>query len=190
MRPASQRFHEVRDLRTALLIYSATEQAPAVKVRDQLRELGWDVGITPVVLPPRTRHEEACSFPRDPECTPCTCQKVYEGRRESNGFASSLLSKVVVKVNGRDLPTRRDVKDLSPTGFEWGYGGSGPAQLALAILCDYWGDEVSALRYHQEFKWEVVALLPEGNWTLTEAEIEQAVRKVTGQLREKEAVHG
>lgn len=24
----------------------------------------------------------------------------------------------------------------SPTGFEWGYGGSGPADLALSILCD------------------------------------------------------
>lgn len=27
----------------------------------------------------------------------------------------------------------------SPTGFSWGYGGSGPAQLALAILADHFG---------------------------------------------------
>jgi len=25
----------------------------------------------------------------------------------------------------------------SPDGFEWGYGGSGPAQLALAIYQDF-----------------------------------------------------
>jgi hypothetical protein len=28
----------------------------------------------------------------------------------------------------------------SPTGFGWGYGGSGPAQLALALLADSLGD--------------------------------------------------
>lgn len=26
------------------------------------------------------------------------------------------------------------VRNHSPTGFAWGYGGSGPAQLALAVL--------------------------------------------------------
>jgi hypothetical protein len=40
----------------------------------------------------------------------------------------------------------------SPTGFAFGYAGSGPAQLALAILLDYTGDEQRALRWHQDFK--------------------------------------
>ena len=40
----------------------------------------------------------------------------------------------------------------SPDGFEWGYSGSGPAQLALALLLDATGDKIAALKYHQEFK--------------------------------------
>jgi len=43
------------------------------------------------------------------------------------------------------------------SGFEWGYGGSGPAQLALALLLDYTDDEAFALDHYQEFKTEVVS---------------------------------
>ena len=35
------------------------------------------------------------------------------------------------------LHKRLDLANHSPTGFSWGYGGSGPAQLALAILAHY-----------------------------------------------------
>jgi len=54
------------------------------------------------------------------------------------------------------LPPRNDLCDHSPTGFAWGYGGSGPAQLALAILADVYDDEF-ALANYQQFKWDVVA---------------------------------
>ncbi len=37
------------------------------------------------------------------------------------------------------LPARCEIWNHSPSGFEWGYGGSGPAQLALAILADFLG---------------------------------------------------
>lgn len=44
----------------------------------------------------------------------------------------------------------------SPTGFEFGYGGSGPADLALAILLDHFGEGPHergfAMRYHQALK--------------------------------------
>lgn len=40
---------------------------------------------------------------------------------------------------GYPLPLRLDLFNHSPDGFEWGYGGSGPAQLALAILADFLG---------------------------------------------------
>jgi hypothetical protein len=45
----------------------------------------------------------------------------------------------------------------SPDGFSWGYSGSGPAQLALAILLDVTGDEGLASRHHQAFKFKYVA---------------------------------
>jgi hypothetical protein len=39
----------------------------------------------------------------------------------------------------RKLDPRLDLYNHSPTGFAWGYGGSGPAQLALALLADVLG---------------------------------------------------
>ena len=46
----------------------------------------------------------------------------------------------------------------SPDGFEWGYGGSGPADFALNILSVYIGEE-EANMYYQDFKWNFIALL-------------------------------
>lgn len=40
----------------------------------------------------------------------------------------------------------------SPDGFAWGYGGSGPAQLALAILLRAGVHPSKAVRLHQRFK--------------------------------------
>jgi Family of unknown function (DUF6166) len=48
------------------------------------------------------------------------------------------------------------VSNHSPTGFEFGYGGSGPAQLALAILMDFTGEVPDAACY-QGFKWMFIA---------------------------------
>jgi hypothetical protein len=48
----------------------------------------------------------------------------------------------------------------SPDGFEFGYGGSGPADLARSILVDYFGlhDAPDALPVpYQAFKWRFVA---------------------------------
>jgi len=54
------------------------------------------------------------------------------------------------------LDPRNDLIDHSPTGYSWGYDGSGPAQLALAILAHEFFDEV-ALRHYQWFKTNVIA---------------------------------
>ena len=55
-----------------------------------------------------------------------------------------------------DLAPSLALRNHSPTGFAWGYGGSGLAQLALALLLHV-TDEETALEHHQTFKWEVVA---------------------------------
>jgi hypothetical protein len=60
---------------------------------------------------------------------------------------------------GYPLPLRLDLQNHSPTGFAWGYGGSGPAQLALAILADHLGDDARAARLHQRFKWRAIGPL-------------------------------
>ena len=74
----------------------------------------------------------------------------------------------------------------SPSGYEWGYGGSGPADLALNIV-EYilrhigfegqqWAEArrggcfSKAVFLHQEFKWLFVATLPRsGGFILYEA---------------------
>jgi hypothetical protein len=85
--------------------------------------------------------------------------KVYHGVRRPDGCR--------VTVNGNPLALRLDVQNHSPTGFAWGYGGSGPAQLALALLCDFLGDDRAALELYQEFKFRVVANLPHEAWCMT-----------------------
>ena len=61
----------------------------------------------------------------------------------------------------------------SPTGFEVGYGGSGPADTAVSILADYFDEHARwvertwrgrstgrpsiAIKLHQDFKFEVIA---------------------------------
>ncbi len=55
----------------------------------------------------------------------------------------------------------------SPTGYEWGYGGDGPADLALNILLELHGGEQFAQRYHQAFKWDVISLVPREGGTIS-----------------------
>lgn len=44
-------------------------------------------------------------------------------------------------------------------GFSWGYGGSGPAQLALAVLLEIMPYHL-ALEYYHDFKFMVLSGLP------------------------------
>jgi hypothetical protein len=97
--------------------------------------------------------------------------KCYEGQRQG--------SVVRVTVDGRLLNPRQDLYNHSPDGFEWGYGGSGPAQLALAILADYLNDDEQALNLYQRFKWEVIATLPKKSWTLNEQQISEVLHRLS-----------
>lgn len=84
----------------------------------------------------------------------------------------------------RRLDLRLDLSNHSPTGFNWGYGGSGPAQLALALLADALGDDDRALRLHQLFKFKVVANWDmEKSWTTTD----QFIRQRAGILERERA---
>lgn|SRR5579885_1943873 len=95
---------------------------------------------------------------------------------------SGSLKRGVVRFDGRDrrpLDPRTDIINHSPTGFAWGYSGSGPAQLALAILVDALGDERWAERLHHEFKRRVVANWPpDADWTITSDEVRRIAREI------------
>lgn len=96
--------------------------------------------------------------------------KHYEGIRE--GYA------VMVTANNRPLNPRLDLWNHSPTGFEWGYGGSGPAQLALALLADHLGSDNEAVSLHHAFKSAVVAQFPGKGWTLTTEQIRETLQTI------------
>lgn len=69
-----------------------------------------------------------------------------------------------VHVGKERLDPRFDLRNHSPAGFNWGYGGSGPAQLALAILAYVLADDEAALQFYQDFKWRFVANLEADTW--------------------------
>ena len=59
----------------------------------------------------------------------------------------------------RPTPRARRIWPLGwhSDGFAWGYGGSGPAELAAALLLDVLGDAERARRLYQAFKWQKLA---------------------------------
>ena len=67
----------------------------------------------------------------------------------------------------------------SPTGIEWGYGGSGPADLALSVLLAL-TDEQTANALYQRFKHEVVASVPEDGGVLRAADVRGWVERARG----------
>jgi hypothetical protein len=77
------------------------------------------------------------------------------------------------------LDPRLELVDHSTTGFEWGYSGSGPAQLAFA-MAHYLVGEMRARRIYQQLKADLVSNLPRAGWELdaddVRAQIEQFER--------------
>ena len=94
----------------------------------------------------------------------------YVGRRTKMG--------AVVTVDGEALELRLELRNHSPTGFDWGYCGSGPAQLALAILADHCDSNEEALDLYQRFKWAVIAALPRIEWSLNTRQIDEAIDRI------------
>lgn len=77
---------------------------------------------------------------------------------------------ITVEDEGQQRPLTHHVYH-SPTGYAWGYNGSGPAELAKDILWDLLGEKPTPPTY-QDFKTRFIARF-DGNagWTLTETEI-------------------
>jgi hypothetical protein len=94
-------------------------------------------------------------------------QRSYRSLPDSADYPHT--GRVDVHENGRanrKLPKCLDKVNHSPDGFAWGYGGSGPAQLAYAILFDVTCDEDKTQRYYQDYKWAVISQLPREPWTI------------------------
>src|SRR6266850_8369691 len=97
--------------------------------------------------------------------------KAYRGGRSLDG--------AIVTVDGQPLSPRYDLKQLSATGFEWTYEGAGPAQLALALLADHFGDDARALQLYEPFMRHLVAGL-DNSWELNSGDIDAALGGLDG----------
>ena len=86
------------------------------------------------------------------------------------------------------LPERQDLVNHSPDGFNCGYGGRGPAQLALALCAHALGDDARVKRVYQIFKWKVVAnRSPNAPWSITWEEIMCHVNEIERHLEDERA---
>lgn len=97
--------------------------------------------------------------------------KYYLGVRRGLGHEWKVYA---VHIAGRseEIQPRHDLANHSPDGFAWGYSGSGPAQLSLALLAHHLGDDDEALRIYQPFKDAVVAAMDQGSdWRLAPEQI-------------------
>lgn len=99
----------------------------------------------------------------------------FTGRRHP---AQGLCEVAYVTSDGEHVPLdpRLDLFNHSPTGFEWGYQGSGPAQLALAILASVTTAE-DAVRLHQDFKRDAIATIDKDTWTIRHEAVTAWLRK-------------
>ncbi|MFB6272163.1 MAG: DUF6166 domain-containing protein [Salinibacter sp.] len=78
------------------------------------------------------------------------------------------------------LDPRLDLDNHSPTGFECGYGGSGPHQTALAILAHHLGDDNRAQALKHAFVRDVISQLQvprDQDWEITGEEIDRWMAK-------------
>ena len=110
--------------------------------------------------------------------------KTYRGRRLNPEEKTVSEVEVVVATDKavRQLDPRPSQKfhNHSPTGFNWGYGGSGPAQLAIGILLDHFQDQGRVSMYYQRFKSAFVAGWGD-EWEVTSGEIDAWVESVAKQ---------
>ena len=88
---------------------------------------------------------------------------------------------ILVTVDGAPLDWRPSlaVRSHSPRGPAWGYGGSGRAQLALAILLAV-TDAATAERFYQRFKWGVLALIEADRWALDAGDVRRWLELAAG----------
>ncbi|MXV73208.1 hypothetical protein F4Z99_02885 [Candidatus Poribacteria bacterium] len=81
--------------------------------------------------------------------------KVIRGRKSIVGCIVELTEEGYT--TQLSLEKSLQVVDHAPDGFQWGYNGSGPAQLSAAILYEVTSNEDLARQYYQIFKHDQVA---------------------------------
>ena len=73
------------------------------------------------------------------------------------------------------LDMRLDLRNHSPTGFSWGYRGSGPAQLGLAICAHVLQDDARAVLVYPMLVDRVISRQPSSRWAITREAVLEAI---------------
>lgn len=120
------------------------------------------VPLSVIAGPAAIRADDARANEADMELNP-----IYTGRDGHSVFRNEAPL---------DIEPSLKLWNHSPTGFSWGYFGSGPAQLALALLLDATGDAELAVRHHQSFKSQLVSKWA-AEWVITAPEIRRWVKE-------------
>lgn len=107
------------------------------------------------------------------------CSVVFAGERTGSDSAVVTMTRAGTTC---DLPLHLDVRCHSPTGHEWGYAGSGPAQLALAMCVELVGP-APALRVYQAVKVRLVSTIQGDVWTLTGPAVMDAINAAEREAR-------
>ena len=111
---------------------------------------------------------------------------VYSGLRSKSGKCQISRRDPDGSITRINLADSLKVRRKSPTGFEWGYAGSGPAQTAIALLLDFTGDPELANQLFQDFKFLIVGSLAEKRWDLTGHEIADAIAQIRAEREKKQ----
>ena len=92
-----------------------------------------------------------------------------------DGESCNINALVLKVVNGHETPIDWRLKEVnhSPTGLEWGYGGSGPAQLAWCLLREAGLTRPQTQLLYQQFKAEVVSRFNNSGFEITKKDILQ-----------------
>lgn len=83
-----------------------------------------------------------------------------------------------VYINGKQISWKRSLEyiRIGYTGFDWGYGGAGPQQLAFAILLELTNEKV-AYALCTSFTKEFVEKLPRTNFAVPLKNVLKAIEK-------------
>lgn len=99
----------------------------------------------------------------------------FTGQRSAPG--QDCRVEIVVNGQARELPRHEEVHNHSPSGFSWGFSGSGPAQLALAMCCELVGAE-RAESVYQTVKERLIAPIKLDTWIITGVQLARAIEAV------------
>ena len=114
--------------------------------------------------------------------------RVIRGERDRNG-ARVHVDNELLAPDSELWHMSLCLRDHSPTGPEWGYHGSGPSQLAIAILLVV-TDTVEAERFYPLSRSGVLSLIRADRWTLPVDQVRRWLARVRAKDHQLFSVSG